>query len=206
MSDKQRIWAKLESIPEFVPVQRYALMLIARREGGYSPGAHNGSPGERAASANAAANSPQIVQRAAQCGVPLAALETGSWGTFQLLAPYFTGTVFEVFGGAGCQFADPTRAPLDLNLQIALAIEHARDLQGYPGFNAWPTVGNLYLGWGSPGRMGADAPTKWADRLKIYKDVAAKEKFPPGIVNATLPRFPTNPAQIYERLRASGPP
>lgn len=205
-SDKVRIWRKLEWIDELSDVQRFALMLIARREGGYSPGAHNGSASERAASEKAANNNPSIVTRCLACGIDESKLHTGSWSTFQLLAPYYAGTAFEVFGNAGCTFADPTRAPTNLNLQIALAIEHARDLQGYKGFQEWPTIGNLYLGWGSPSRMGGEAPTKWKERLDIYRALAKSEKFPAGIVDAPLNRFPSNPAAIYEALRTAGPP
>jgi hypothetical protein len=199
---KQTMWNMLESVGELAPVHRYALMLIASREGGYNPAAHNGSVSERAASMKAAQNNPTIVSRALACGVPLSHLQSGSWTTFQLLAPYVSGTAFEVFGSAFCPFADPERAQYDLAFQIAMAIEHARDLQGYDGFDAWPTVGALYLGWGAPSRMGSDAPVKWGEKLDVYRDKAREQGFPEGIVDAHLPRFPSNPSQIYADLRA----
>lgn len=199
---KKRLWMMLESVGELAPVHRYALMLIASREGNYNPKAHNGSVSERAASMEAANNNPTIVNRALACGVPLSHLHSGSWTTFQLLAPYVSGTAFEVFGSAFCPFADPERAQYDLAFQVAMAIEHARDLQGYDGFGEWPTVGALYLGWGAPSRMGANAPVKWAEKLDVYRDKSRDEGFPDGIVDAHLPRFPSNPAQIYSNLKA----
>jgi len=201
-SNKLRMWRKLESISELIPTQRYFLMLVAYGEGKYNPAAHNGSASERAASAKAADNNPAIVARALGCGVPEANLRTGSWTTFQLLAPYVSGTAFEIFGGAFCPFADPTRAPSNLNLQIAIAIEHARDLQGYNGFQARPTVGNLRLGWAAPAWMGYE--NEHPDRIAKYRAHAVHEKFPTGIVDAPIGMFPNNPAQIYEALRSAG--
>lgn len=204
MSRKVRIWLMLESIEQLTPTQRYFLMLVAKGEGNYSPSAHNGTPGERQASLEAANANPSIVQRALACGVPYDHLVSGSWTTFQLLAPYVAGTVFEVFGNAGCQFADPHRVVDNLQLQLALAIEHARDLQGYGGFQSRPTVGNLRLGWGIPDSMGKDTPYN-AERLERYRRVALGEKFPIGIVDAPISRFPENVAQIYSDLVARWP-
>lgn len=204
MSRKVRIWAMLESIDQLTPTQRYFLMLVAKGEGNYSPSAHNGSASERQASLEAANANPTIVQRALACGVPFDHLTSGSWTTFQLLAPYVAGTVFEVFGNAGCPYADPHKVVGNLQLQLAIAIEHARDLQSYDGFKAEPTVGNLRLGWGIPGSMGKDTPYN-RERLERYRNVAQGEKFPAGIVDTTITRFPTNPAQIYSELVARFP-
>lgn len=198
---KQRIWSMLTMVPELTNEQRFFLMLTAYGEGGYNPRAHNGTPAERAASQAAADNNPSIVAWAQSCGVPRAELETGSWTTFQLLAPYVTGTVREVFGDAGCMFADPTRVGDNLALQVALAIEHARDLQGYSSWQAYPTVGNLRLGWAAPSLMGYISAN--AERLNRYRAQAASQSFPAGIVDASLTRFPGNAASIYERLRGA---
>lgn len=203
LSNKQRMWRKLEFLSELTPTQRYFLMLTAKGEGNYNPKAHNGTDSEREASANAADSNPSIVQRAALCGVPAANLRTGSWTTFQFLAPYVSGNVFEIFGnGAPCSLVDPTRVGSNLNLQIAMAIEHARDLQGYKGFQAYPTVGNLRLGWASPGFMGFIS--QQAERLVRYRNLATAEMFPPGIVDAQITRFPSNVAAIYAKLQ-NGP-
>lgn len=199
---KTRLWNKLVSISELDNTQRMFLMLWAYGEGGYSPYAHNDSASERAASSQAADNNPTIVQRAIACGIADAKLRTGSWGTFQRLAPFVAGDAFEIFGAAGCPFADPTRLPMNLNLQIAGAIETARDLQGYQGFIAYPTAGNLRLGTGSPARMGYITENK--DRLDKYRAHASVQGLG-GIVDAQIARFPGNVAEIYERLRSQGP-
>ncbi len=199
---KTRIWNKLVSIGELDNNQRLFLMLWAYGEGGYSPFAHNDSASERAASSQAADNNPTLVARAIACGIDDAKLRTGSWGTFQRLAPYVASDAFEIFGQAGCPFADPTRLPTNLNLQIAGAIETARDLQGYQGWIAYPTAGNLRLGTGSPARMGYISDN--ADRLDKYRKHAAAQGLG-GIVDAQLARFPSNVAAIYERLRSQGP-
>lgn len=205
VSDKVRIWRKLEWINDLTDVQRYFLMLTAYGEGKYHPGAHNDSASERAASIKALSNNPTTAAHAQACGIDLDKLKTGSWTTFQLLAPYVTRTAFDIFGGAACQFADPTRAPQNLNLQIAIAIEWARHLQDkYPGFQARPTVGNLRLGWAAPAWMGYEHEHQ--DRIDKYKAAAVHEKFPDGLIDMTITRFPTNTAQIYEILRSSGPP
>lgn len=201
-SNKKRMWAKLEAISELTETQRYFLMLVAKGEGNFNPGAHNGSASERAASAAAADNNPETVQRVQACGIDPARLRTGSWTTFQFLAPYISRHVFEIFGGAGCMFADPTAVPGNLNLQIVLAIEHARRLQNYTGWTAYPTVGNLRLGWASPGFMGYIS--KHRDRLDKYRSHARNTGLPNGIVDAQISRFPDNPGEIYEALRATG--
>jgi len=201
---KTRLWKKLESIPELDPTQRYFLMLTAYGEGGYNPAAHNGTASERAASSSALDNNPKIAAWAQGCGVPLDRLRTGSWGTFQRLAPYLSYDAFEIFGGGGCPFADPTRAPVDLNFQIVSAIETARDLQQYGGWQAHQSVGNLRLGWANPSFMGY--LTDHADRLAKYRGHATHESLPPGIVDAMIRPFPGNPAQIYQRLQQQGPP
>jgi hypothetical protein len=201
MTDKMTLWIKLESIPQLTRTQRYFLMLTAYGEGRYSPFAHNGSLSERAAAAKAVLNNPALVARANHCGVATALLETGSWGTFQRLAPYLSNDAFEIFGAAGmCPFANPTTT--DLDFQIASAIETARDLQQYAGWKAHRTVGNLRLGWAAPALMGYLSANK--ARLDKYRRHAEDEKFPEGIVDATIEPFPNNVAAIYAALRAAG--
>lgn len=203
MSDKMTLWLKLESIPQLTRTQRYFLMLTAYGEGRYSPLAHNGSASERAAAVRATENNPALVLRAQRCGVNVAALQTGSWGTFQRLAPYLSNDAYEIFGESGmCPYADPTRMVHDLDFQIASAIETARDLQQYAGWKSYPTVGNLRLGWAAPALMGYISANK--ARLDKYRAQAAQESFPAGIVDAPIEPFPSNVAQIYLALRAGG--
>jgi hypothetical protein len=201
---KQRLYWRLRQVPQLTEDQRLYLMLTAYGEGRYRTNAHNGSPSERAASAAAAANNPAIVQRALNCGVPLSSLQSGSWTMFQLLAPYASGTAFEIFGGAFCPFADPTRMVGNLDLQIVIGIEHARDLQGYAGWKAHRTVGNLRLGWANPGFMGF--LTANADRIAKYRGHAVKVGLSPDFIDRELSIFPVNPAQIYAELQSRAEP
>lgn len=209
-SRKQMLYWRTRQIAELTELQRMFLMLTAFGEGGYSTAAHNGSVAESAASKKAAENNPSIVAWAASCGVPPEALHTGSWSMFQLLAPYYTGTVREVFGDAGCPFADPRKAPGKLDLQIVVAIEHARDLQGYAGWQSVPTVGNLRLGWANPGFMGKLDEQR--DRIDKYKAHAQRvvpswtQAEAASFIASTLTRFPTNPAEIFQRLQATPMP
>lgn len=197
---KATLWNKLRSIPELDDTQRYFVMLTAYGEGNYNPRAHNGSASERAASARAADNNQQIVQRAMACGVPYENLRTGSWTMFQLLAPYVSGTAFEIFGDGFCPWADPTRIGADTNAQICIAIEHAHDLQQYDGWKAFRTIGNLRLGWAAPALMGYISDN--AARLGKYRAQARKQGFPPGIVDALVRPFPSGAAGIYQRLQS----
>lgn len=199
-SNKMRLWSKLESIVELNNTQRYFLTLVAKGEGNYNPAAHNGSQSERDASSRATDNSPSIVANALACGVPTNNLRTGSWGTFQRLAPYLSGDAFTIFAnGNPCPFADPTRAPQNLNYQIVSAIKVAHVLQGFNGWQAFPTVGNLRLGWAAPSLMGFISAN--ADRLEKYRRHARAASLPDGIVDAKITEFPGNFAEIYERLR-----
>jgi hypothetical protein len=201
---KQRLWAQLRDIAELDETQRGFLMITAGGETGqsYSPDAHNDTPSEVAASALAAKNNLAIVTRAQACGVSRAKLETGSWGLFQRLAPYLAGDAFEIFGNTSeaCAVVDPTRT--SFYFQIASAIETARDLQGYGGFHAYPTVGNLRLGWYAPSRMGYIADN--ADRIARYRRQAAETGYPRSFVDARISRFPSNVADIYRRMVARG--
>lgn len=199
-SNKVLLWNDLLRIPELDDTQRYFLMLTAAGESGYSPRAHNDSPGERAAAQKALDDDARIVELANDCGVPLSVLADGSSGMFGRLRPYYAWDAVEIFGRtAACPFANPS--VINRHFQICSAIETARDLQGYTGWkvNAQTrTVGNLRLGFASPGFMGY--LTKHADRLDKYRELAAKEKFPPGIVDAPIAVFPSNVAAIYQRL------
>lgn len=200
MSNKMRLWKKLELL-QLDDRQRYFLMLVAYGESKFSPAAHNNTASEREASARGAQNNPELVQRAIACGIAADKLRTGSWGMFQRLAPFLSGDAFEIFGPGpmACQNADPTNTTDDF--QIASALETAGDLQGYNGWKAAPTVGNLRLGWAAPALMGY--MTKNAARLKKYRRHAAEAKLPAGIVDAPLNPFPRNVAQMYAHLRAN---
>lgn len=203
-SAKERLYWRIRQIPQLTEDQRLYLMLTAYGEGNYRTTAHNGSASERAASAAAAANNPAIVQRANNCGVPTANLQSGSWTMFQLLAPYVSGTAHEIFGDGFCPFADPLKASGNLDLQIVIGIEHARDLQGYDGWKAHRTVGNLRLGWANPGFMGY--LTDHADRIEKYRAHAAAVGVGRAFIDRQLTVFPDNPAQIYASLQNTPTP
>jgi hypothetical protein len=201
---KERVYWRLRQVPQLTEDQRLYLMLTAYGEGNYRLTAHNGSASERAASAAAAANNPTIVQRALNCGVPLANLQTGSWTMFQLLAPYVSGTAHEIFGAGFCPFADPLKVTGNLDLQLVIGMEHAHDLQGYAGWKAYRTVGNLRLGWANPGFMGY--LSDHADRIERYRDHAAAVGIGRAFIDRTLPVFPDNLAQVYAELQGKPAP
>lgn len=199
LSNRQRVWAKLRSLPQLTDTQRYFVMLTAYGEGDYSPGAHNQRPKERAAARRAVENSPTLVQRAMACGVSKPVLEDGSWGMFQRLGPYLSGDAFEIFGNTqdACYFADPRRR--DMDFQILSAIETAHDLGGYDAFLAKPTVGNLRLGWAAPTLMGYI--TKNSAKLAKYRAQAEHERLPPGLVDMQIGRFPKATPAMYGVMR-----
>lgn len=199
---KLRLWNKLRSIVELDDDQRGFFMVCAGGETGqkYRPTAHNGSASERLAAARAADNNHKLVARAVACGVPADALRTGSWGVFQRLAPFLSGDAFEIFGDAGCGLADPRTTSLDF--QIASALETAGDLQGYGAWKAYPTVGNLRLGWAAPALMGYIAANQ--DRINRYRRQATETGYPASFVDRPLKPMPRNVADIYRRLVAGG--
>jgi hypothetical protein len=207
---KQQLYWRLRQIDALSEEQRMFLMLTAFGEGAYSTAAHNGSAAERAASSKAADKNPTITAWALSCGVPDAALRSGSWSMFQLLAPYYAGTVREIFGAAGCPFADPSKAPGRLDLQIVIGIEHAHDLQGYDGWRAVPTIGNLRLGWANPSFMGK--LEAHADRIGKYVRHAQKvvpswsESEARAFINTRISRFPADTAGIFQALQNTPAP
>lgn len=200
---KQRFWARVESIPELDDTQRYYLTLVAQRESKYNPAAHNGSASERDAARRGLENNPSIRQRALNCGVNPAALESGSWGLFQRLAPFWAADMFDIFGTSGaCPYVDPSRETTNMNLQIVDAIKVARTLQGYSSWKAYPTVGNLRLGWAAPALMGYIADN--AERLDRYRDDARAARLPASLVDSTIRLFPDDYKGIYSRLGGPG--
>lgn len=198
MTRKQKVWRKLGFLP-LTNEQRYFAMLVAYGEGNYNPRAHNTKPSERAAARRAVENNPAAVARVVACGVPRAVLEDGSWGIAQRLGPYLAIDAFEVFGDGAqaCALADPRL--FDLDFQIVSLIETAHDLGGYDGFKAHQTVGNLRLGFAAPALMGY--LTDNAKKIAKYKSQAAHEKFPAGIVDAAITRFPKATPAMYATLR-----
>lgn len=177
-------------VVELNDAQRAMFIATAKRESNFSPLAHNDSASERAASAKAAASDSMqaTVQWAVACGVPRSALDTGSWTMFQFLAPYIPRRAQQILGqtARACNYANPTQTRRPF--QIVAAMAHARALQGYTGFTAYPTVGNLMLGWGSPGRMGY--LTKWAAKLDGYKANAAAAGLDPRLLDEPMPLLP----------------
>lgn len=202
-SRKQRFWSRLETISELDNTQRYFLTLVAQRESKYNPAAHNGSADERDAARRGLENNPSIRQRAIACGVAPEALMTGSWGLFQRLAPFWADDMVDIFGTQGaCPYLDPSREVSNMNLQIVDAIKVARTLQQYSGFKAFPTAGNLRLGWASPGFMGY--MSVHADRLQRYRDDAEAASLPSSLVDGPIREFSNDYKGIYARLGGAG--
>lgn len=199
---KQRVWSRLETIAELDNTQRYYLTLVMQRESKYNPAAHNGSVGERDAARRAYDDSPSIQQLAQSCGVSRAAMTSGSWGLFQRLAPYWANDMREIFGNDACPLVDPTQQTSNINLQIVDAIKVAHTLQQYSSWKAYPTAGNLRLGWAAPALMGYISDN--AKRLQNYRDDAAKAKLPATLVDGTIREFPDDFRGIYGRLGGAG--
>jgi len=200
---KQRFWSRIETIAELDNTQRYFLTLVAYRESKFNPAAHNGSVTERAAAAQGLANSPSIRGKAQACGVAMKALSTGSWGLFQRLAPFWADDMFDIFGVQGAYpYVDPSREVSNMNLQIVSAIKVAHTLQQYSGWKAYPTAGNLRLGWASPDFMGYISAH--ADRLQRYREDADAADLPSSLVDGTIREFPTDYRGIYTRLGGAG--
>jgi hypothetical protein len=188
---KKDLWVKLEALP-LTPTQRYFLMLTAYGESGYNPHAHNDSQGETAASLEALANNPTLANRLAACGGNWG---IGSGGLFGRLLPYFGDDMLDIFGS--CSYVRPSNV-FDSNLAILSAIRNAHRLQAHEGFKVEPTVGNLRLGWASPTWLGY--LTKHADHIAKYREQAAHEKLPFGIVDATIEDFPNDYQTLYATL------
>lgn len=197
---RERFLWELELIPELSPVQRaWADITVAgETQRRYNVNAHNGTPGEVAASVNAV--TPAILAWARSCGVSEDDLKTGSWGRYQRLAPYLSWDAKEIWGANGCGLANPTRTRGAF--QHVSAFETAHDLQQYKGFQAVPTLGNLRLGWWGPGAMGY--LSKNAKRLDKYRATAVGLGYPPSIIEAEIGPFPRNLQAIYARLVAAG--
>lgn len=201
-SKKQRFWSRLETISELDDTQRYYLTLVAQRESKYNPAAHNGTPSERDAARRGLDNNPSIGQKAAACGVAREALTTGSWGLFQRLAPFWADDMFDIFGATACPYVDPSRETSNMNLQIVDAIKVARTLQSYSSWKAYPTAGNLRLGWAAPSLMGYISQN--AERLQRYRDDARAAGLPTTLVDGTINIFPNDYRGIYARLGGAG--
>lgn len=200
---KQRFWRRLETISELDNTQRYFLTLVAQRESNYNPAAHNGSITERARALEGFNKNASLSAKVQGCGFSPASLASGSWGLFQRLAPYWVDDMFDIFGtGVACTYVDQSREVSNMNLQIVSAIKSARALQQRNGWKAYPTVGNLRLGWWSPTQMGYIS--KHAERIERYRADARKASLPEGIVDATIREFPNDYKGIYDRLGGAG--
>lgn len=200
---KQRFWSRLETISELDNTQRYFLTLVAQRESNYNPAAHNGGITERARALDGFNKNASLSAKVQGCGLSPVSLASGSWGLFQRLAPYWADDMFDIFGQSGaCPYIDPSRETSNMNLQIVSAIKNARALQQRAGWKAYPTVGNLRLGWWSPSQMGYISNN--AERIEKYRADARKASLPDGIVDQTVREFPNDYKGIYQRLGGPG--
>jgi hypothetical protein len=200
MSNKQRTWAMIMAVPGLDETQREFLFLTAYGESGghFNPAAHNDSESERAAAAKGV--TPTLASWASKCGVPLEHLQSGSWGVFQRLAPYFAHDVIQIFGENACELADPTKSGHNLALQIVSAVRYAHALQQYDAWQAYPTVGNLRLGWWGVAKLGYLSANK--DHVDKYRRHAEDLHLTGGadFIDRQIAVFPPATQAMYAQL------
>ena len=187
---------ELDRLLQLAPLdhtQRQFFRFVAWGESRWKSGALNDTPSE----AKAAARSyERHADYYSTCGYPRASWVYGSAGWFQILAPVGLWQIRKT------EFAcawDPATYLFDPAKSLTVAIELARNLQGWAGFKANPTVGNLRRGWGWPAKMGSGVPgpdkrAKYAAQLR--KSGVAKESF----LDTPIARMPGDPASIYRVL------
>ncbi len=201
MSKKLQVWAMISAVPGIDETQREFLFLVAYGESGghFNFGAHNGSESERAAAA--AGVTPNLASWASKCGIPIDHLQSGSWGVFQRLAPYFAHDVIEVFGPGACKLADPTNSTHNLAIQVVSAIHYAHTLQTkYHAWQVFPTVGNLRLGWWGPSKLGYLSQNQ--DHVDKYRRHAEELHLSGGasFIDKEIEVFPPATAALYAHL------
>ena len=157
VTNKQKLYAQLRSLPMLTEDQRLFLMLVAHGESNYNPKAFNDSEAEAAASARAFERLQEQGRIDPDCGYTRENLGTGSGGRFGRLVAYYVNDLREVV---------PCIKPESIGdglHDIVSAVATARALQGYATWNG--TIGGLRGGWGTPAWLDgapADKIAKWA--------------------------------------------
>lgn len=210
---KVELWTMLESLPQLDDTQRKFLILVARGESGWDPLVGLGDPElfpagtkpNRKASTALQEGEARAARKAYQrhadvfaaCGVghDEAAYGFGSGGWFGMLPAnglwQLRDTPFRCWPPSAV--FDPARA-------ITIAIAFARGLQGWDGYQANRTVGNLRAGWGLPTSMGTSIDP---DRIAKYRRHATESGLPASFVDLELARYPGDYVGIYQTLASA---
>lgn len=209
---KRELWAMLESLPMLDDVQRKFLILVARGESGWNPLVGLGDPAlfppgtKPNTKASAAAQEGEA--RAARVAYDRhadyfagcdagerAAYSFGSGGWFGMLPANGLWQLRDT--PLGCW---PPRAVFEPARAITMAVAFARALQGWDGFQANPTVGNLRAGWGLPTSMGTNVA---ADRLAKYRRHARESGLPESFIDEPIARFAGDSLAVFQALLAA---
>lgn len=193
MTNKQRLYAQLRSLPMLTEDQRLFLMLVAHGESGYNPKAFNDSAGEASAAGRAF---ERLRDKLAPCGRPKAAYATGSGGRFGRLVPYFVNDLWSV---VPCIEPD---AIGDGVHDIVSAVNTAHALQGYDSWQG--TVASLRAGWATPGWMDAPPPDKVAKWTKHADAMLNGGRDAGEFMRTKLTRFPGDLRPILDALIRGG--
>lgn len=165
---------------------------VAHHESTWYASAHNGSPGERAASRKAyERNASQL----AGCGHPASEYEFGSGGWYGLIP---ANAIVGAFRGTSAICIDP-RKVFDPWASTLMAIAYAKNLQGWKSFQrsdrSWLA---LNRGWVVPGAMDIERPK--TDR-KFLAGLRA-QGIPEAFAARTVTAMPDN-WHAYTHLGAS---
>jgi hypothetical protein len=169
-TNKKRLWAQLQAIPQLDDDQRKFFIYVAQGESRYNPMAFNDSPGEARAAGEAY---DKHANEFSACGYTRAELARGSGGRFGRLLPYF---VRDVAGVLPC--IEPS-AINDGYTDILSAIRLARIHQDNPQWDG--TVGSLRAGWATPGDL---HPTE--NRLAKMRATATDAGLGPEFISRRL--------------------
>ena len=190
MSRGKNTLAQLLARTSLDETQRNFLILTAYGESRWSSGAANKSITEAAASGRAYDRHADYF--AANCPEPRSGYVWGSGGWFGLLPP----NPLWILRASGLK-CWPGAYVFDPVASIVAAIAFARQLQGWTGFKANPTVLNLRIGWGRPTAMSEPHdPAKVAK----FREHARKAGFDELFLLRPIKRFPGNYAEIFAAL------
>lgn len=206
---KRELWAMLESLPMLDDVQRKFLILVARGESGWNPLVGLGDPSlfppGTKPNTKASAKAQEGEARAARVAYDrhaayFEACDAGDRAAYS----FGSGGWFGMLPANGLwQLRDtplacwPPRAVFEPVRALVMGLAFARGLQGWDGFKANPTVGNLRAGWGLPTSMGTDIA---ADRLAKYRRHARESGLPESFIDEPIARYPGDYLAIFRTL------